>query len=182
MTPSEYQELAEFIVAQFGKQRAEFVARFDQSAQRFEQIDRRFEQIDRRFEQIDQRFEQIDQRFEQIDQRFEQIDRRFEQIDRRFEQIDRRFEQVDQRFEQIDRRLEALEARTARAEVVGEDTRTRLSLVVERIDFLDARVERLRDEMHEEFASVRQEMRDGIGFWSRRIEALEQRPGGGEPG
>jgi chromosome segregation ATPase len=132
MTPSEYQELAEFIVAQFGKQRAEFVARF-------------------------------------------------EQIDRRFEQIDLRFEQIDRRFEQIDRRFETLETRTSRAEVLGEDTRTRLTLVIERIEFLDAKVDRLRDEMHEEFAFVRQEMRDGIGFWGRRVEALEGRLDRGEP-
>jgi chromosome segregation ATPase len=125
MTPSEYQELAEFIVAQFGKQRAEFVARF--------------------------------------------------------EQIDRRFEQIDLRFEQIDRRFETLETRTSRAEVLGEDTRTRLTLVIERIEFLDAKVDRLRDEMHEEFAFVRQEMRDGIGFWGRRVEALEGRLDRGEP-
>jgi chromosome segregation ATPase len=146
MTQSEYQELAEFIIAQFQKQRAEFNARFDQ-----------------------------------VDARFEQVSARFEQIDGRLDQMDRRFEQIDARFEKIDARFETLEERTIRVAVLGEDTRSRLTLVVERIDFLDAKVDRLRDEMRHEFASVRQEMRDGLGFWGRRVEAIEARLDREEP-
>jgi chromosome segregation ATPase len=102
MSPTEYEELVEFL----GRQ--------------FTEIDRHFERIDQRFERIDQRFERIDQRFERIDQRFERIDQRFDLVAGRFDQIDRRFDVVDGQiadlrremlghFDELYRRLERLE-------------------------------------------------------------------------
>jgi archaellum component FlaC len=122
MSPSEYQELVEFVAGQFDKMRA----------------------------------------------RFDQMDARFDQVDARFDQVDARFDQVDARFQRVEDRL-------TRVEVTGEDTRHKLELVIERVDFLDAKVERLRHDMNAEFVSVRGEIRGMASFWGRRVEALEVR-------
>lgn len=49
MSPSEYEQLVEFL----GRQ--------------FTEIDRRFEQIDRRFDLVAGRFDRVDRRFDQVD-------------------------------------------------------------------------------------------------------------------
>jgi hypothetical protein len=80
-----------------------------------------------------------------------------------------------EQFKRIDARFDGVDARLTRVEVTGERTQHDLGLVIERVDLLDAKVERYHFETKEEFASVRSEMRGATDFWGKRVEALEER-------
>lgn len=98
-------------------------------------------------------------------------------IAKRFDRVDARLDGHDARFESMDARFDRIEARLARVDVTGEQTRQDLGRLIERVDLLDAKVERHHAETKEEFALVHREIRDTADFWGRRIESLERRVG-----
>jgi hypothetical protein len=81
MSPTEYQELLEF-------------------------LGRRFDAVDQRFVAIDQRFVSIGQRFGAVFRRFDAVDRRFVAMQ---EQIDGNHREALGHFDEIYRRLERLD-------------------------------------------------------------------------
>ena len=149
MSPTEYEQLVEFL----GR-------KFTEIEQRFEQIDHRFEQVDHRFEQIDGRFEQIDGQFNHIAGRFDQVDGRFDQIDgqiadlRRemlghFDEIYRRLERLEQEYQAIIQGLRRIEAGLAdesgRREILTHDLtalKQQVAALQSRIEDIEARLGR----------------------------------------
>ena len=142
MSPSEYEQLVEFL----GRQ--------------FTEIDHRFEQIDQRFGQIDHRFEQTDHGFGLVAGRFDQIDRRFDQVDgqiaelRRemlghFDEIYRRLERLEQEYHAITQGLRRIEASLAgesgRREILARDLaelKQQVTALQSRIEDIEARLAR----------------------------------------
>ena len=142
MSPTEYEQLVEFL----GRQ--------------FTEIDHRFEQIDHRFEQIDQRFGQTDHGFGLVAGRFDQIDRRFDQVDgqiaelRRemlghFDEIYRRLERLEQEYQAIIQGLRRIEASLAdesgRREILAHDLaelKQQVAALQSRIEDIEARLAR----------------------------------------
>jgi len=133
VTPSEYQQLVEFL------------------GPRFTQIDQRFTQIDQRFTQLDQRFTQIDQRFTQIDRALgvlsdDLADLRREMLGH-FDEIYRRLERLEQEYQAITQALRRIEAGLAderrRREIIERD----LAELKRYVAALQARIEEIEQRL-----------------------------------
>jgi uncharacterized membrane-anchored protein YhcB (DUF1043 family) len=133
MSPSEYQQLVEFLGAQF------------------QTIDQRFQVIDRRFDAIDRRFDAVDQRFNAIDHRFDAMDHRFDEFRAEvlghFDEIYRRLERLDQEYHAITQALRRIEASLAdergRREILERDLaalRENVGVLTARIDDIERRL------------------------------------------
>lgn len=119
MSPSEYQQLVEFL------------------GERFTVIDRRFEAIDRRFEAIDHRFEAIDRQLQELRA----------EILGHFDEIYRRIERLEQEYLAITAALRRIEAllvdERARREILERDLaslKENLAVLRARIDELERRL------------------------------------------
>jgi chromosome segregation ATPase len=117
MTPSEYQQLVEFL------------------GERFTAIDRRFEAMEggteRRFNAIDLRFDAIDRRFDEL--RGEMLGH-FDEVYRRIERLEQEYQAITQAL----RRIEGLLVdERARREILERD----LATLKENLAVLQARIE-----------------------------------------
>jgi chromosome segregation ATPase len=152
MTPTEYQQLVEFLGH-----------RFAEIDGRFAQIDQRFARVDERFNQMDARFNQMDDRFVEIQGRLTQMDGRFVEFDGRLLQLDGRIAQLDGRLAQLDRRLTGLEDRVAelRRETLGH------------FDELYRRLER-REQEHQAITQALRRIESGLADERSRREMLDR--------
>jgi chromosome segregation ATPase len=116
MSPSEYQELVEFLTGQFG------------------QIDRQFHdltlQIDRRFTVLDRRFEAFQA---EVDERFREVFGHFEEIYRRLERLEQEYYAISQQLRRIEA---ALTDESGRREILERD----LAVLKEHVGLLQARI------------------------------------------
>jgi chromosome segregation ATPase len=113
MTPSEYQELVQFL------------------GERFTAIDRRFVAIDRRFDAVDQRFDTLHRR---IDDLRGEVLGHFDEIYRRLERLEQEYHAIIQGL----RRIEALLAdERGRREIVERE----LAALRENVAVLQARID-----------------------------------------
>lgn len=122
MSPSEYEELVQFLGARFGV------------------IDRRFEGLEHRFEGLERRFESLEHRFEEF--RSEVLGH-FDELYRRLERLEQEYHSITQGL----RRIEALLVdESARREMLERD----LATLRENVAVLKARIDdierRLRDQ------------------------------------
>ena len=135
MSPSEYEQLVEFL----GRQ--------------FTEIDRRFDKVDRRFEQVDGQFNHIAGRFDQVDRRFDQIDGQIAELRRdmlgHFDEIYRRLERLEQEYQAIVQGLRRIEAGLAdesgRREILTHDLaelKQQVATLQSRIEDIEARLSR----------------------------------------
>ena len=136
MSPSEYEELVQFLGA------------------RFEVIDRRFEGLEHRFDGLEHRFDGVERRFEGLERRFEGLEHRFEEfrseILGHFDEVYRRLERLEQEYYAITQALRRIEAllvdERARREILERD----LATLRENVAVLKARIDdierRLRDQ------------------------------------
>jgi len=149
MSPSEYEQLVEFL----GRQFTEIDHRFEQIDHRFEQIDQRFGQIDHRFEQTDHGFGLVAGRFDQIDRRFDQVDGQIAELRREmlghFDEIYRRLERLEQEYHAITQGLRRIEASLAgesgRREILARDLaelKQQVTALQSRIEDIEARLAR----------------------------------------
>ena len=126
MTPSEYQQLVEFL------------------GPRFTQIDQRFTQIDQRFTQIDQRFTQIDRVLGGLSD--DLADLRREMLGH-FDEIYRRLERLEQEYQAITQALRRIEAGLAderrRREIIERD----LAELKRYVAALQARIEEIEQRL-----------------------------------
>jgi uncharacterized membrane-anchored protein YhcB (DUF1043 family) len=113
VSPSEYEQLVQFLGA------------------RFEAIDRRFDASDRRFDAIDRRFDTSDSRFAEFRQ----------EILGHFDEIYRRLERLEQGYHAITQALRRIEASLAdergRREILERD----LDTLRENVAILKARID-----------------------------------------
>jgi len=142
MSPTEYEQLIEFLGRQF--------AEIDQ---RFEKIDQRFEQVDQGFEQIDNQFNHVAGRFDQVNARFDQIDGQIAELRREmlghFDEIYRRLERLEQEYQAIVQGLRRIEAGLAdesgRREILAHDLaelKQQVATLQSRIEDIEARLSR----------------------------------------
>jgi archaellum component FlaC len=80
-----------------------------------------------------------------MDGRFEQIDRRFKQMDGRFEQIDRRFDRMEGRFEGLETDVGLLKLAVTENGRELKQVRASVERLEERVDAIDAKLERKVD-------------------------------------
>src|SRR5262245_26558981 len=160
MSPTEYQQLVEFL------------------GQRFTEIDRRFDQIDGRFDQIDGRFAQNDGRFVQIDGRFALIEGRLDQVDDRFVHIDGRFAEMARGFDGLDARLTEMRREmlqhfdeTYRRLERLEQENQAITQALRRIEAGLADDRRRREILERDLA----ELKRHVALLQSRIEEIEQR-------
>ena len=149
MSPTEYEQLVEFL----GRQFTEIDHRFEQIDHRFEQIDQRFGQIDHRFEQTNHGFGLVAGRFDQIDRRFDQVDGQIAELRREmlghFDEIYRRLERLEQEYQAIIQGLRRIEAGLAgesgRREILAHDLaelKQQVAALQSRIEDIEARLAR----------------------------------------
>ena len=142
MSPTEYEQLVEFL----GRQFTAIEQRFDQIDRRFEQVDQRFEQVDRRFEQTDQRFQVVAGRFDAIDHRFDQVEGQIAEWRREmlghFDEIYRRLERLEQEYYTITQGLRRIEATLS-------DENGRQSILTRDLDELKQQVAALQSRIAE---------------------------------
>ena len=119
MSPSEYQELVQFL------------------GDRFTAIDRRFDAIDLRFVGIDQRFDAMEARFDrQLQELRNEILGHFDEIYRRIERLEQEYQAITQAL----RRIEALLLdERARREILERD----LVTLKENVAVLRARIDEI---------------------------------------
>ncbi|MBI2230271.1 MAG: hypothetical protein HYU46_14385 [Deltaproteobacteria bacterium] len=128
MSPTEYEQLVEF-------------------------LGRQFTEIDHRFEQIDQRFGLVADRFDQIDRRFDQVDGQIAELRREmlghFDEIYRRLERLEQEYHAITQGLRRIEASLAgesgRREILARDLaelKQQVTALQSRIEDIEARLAR----------------------------------------
>ena len=137
MSPSEYQELMQFLREQV----AAIGQRFDGMDQRFDATDQRLERIEQRLDGVEQRLDRVEQRIDATDRRLDGMELRFGQ---RFATMELRFEERLQElrsdmlshFDQLYGRLERLEgeyhaitAALRRIEALLVDERARREIV-----------------------------------------------------
>ncbi len=135
MSPSEYQQLVEFL----GRQ--------------FTEIDRRFDKVDQRFEQVDRQFNHIAGRFDQVDRRFDEVDGQIAELRREmlghFDEIYRRLERLEQEYQAIIQGLRRIEAcladESGRREILARDLaelKQQAAALQSRIEDIEARLAR----------------------------------------
>ena len=135
MSPSEYEQLVEFL----GRQ--------------FTEIDRRFDKVDQRFEQVDRQFNHIAGRFDQVDHRFDQIDGQIGELRREmlghFDEIYRRLERLEQEYQAITQGLRRIEVslsdESGRREILTHDLaelKQQVAALQSRIEEIEARLAR----------------------------------------
>lgn len=116
MSPSEYQELAEFLTGQFG------------------QIDRRFHdltlEIDRRFTLLDGRLTVFQA---EVDVRFREVFGHFDEIYRRLERLEQEYYAISQQLRRIEA---ALTGESGRREILERD----LAALKEHVGLLQVRI------------------------------------------
>jgi predicted nucleic acid-binding Zn-ribbon protein len=128
MSPTEYQQLVEF-------------------------LGRQFTGIDQRFEKIDQRFDLVARRFDQIDHRFDQVDGQIGDLRREmlghFDEIYRRLERLEQEYHAITQGLRRIEAslsdESGRREILARDLdelKQQVAALQSRIEDIEARLAR----------------------------------------
>ena len=119
MSPTEYQQLVEFLGHQFA------------------QVDRRFTEVDRRFTEVDRRLTEMDQRFTG----------RFDEINGHFDEIYRRLERLEQEYQAITQALRRIEAGMAdergRREILERD----LAELKRHVAVLQARIEEIEQRL-----------------------------------
>jgi chromosome segregation ATPase len=139
MTPTEYQQLVEFL------------------GQRFTEIDRRFTEMDGRFAVMDDRFTAMDGRFAAMDGRFTEMDGRFtglltelrHEILGHFDEIYRRLDRLEQEYQAITQALRRIEAGLAderrRREILERDLaelKRHVAVLQSRIEGIEQRLGR----------------------------------------
>jgi len=126
VSPTEYQQLVEFL------------------GQRFAEVDQRFAQIDQRFTQVDQRFTQVDRGLGVL--RDDLADLRREMLGH-FDEIYRRLERLEQEYQAITHALRRIEAGMAderrRREILERD----LSELKRHVAALQARIEEIEQRL-----------------------------------
>ncbi len=121
MSPSEYEQLVEFL----GRQFTEIDGRFDLVAGRFDKIDRRFDRVDgqvtelRRemlghFDEIYHRLERLEQEYHAITQGLRRIEARLADESGRREILARDLAELKQQVATLQSRIEDIEARVGR--------------------------------------------------------------------
>ena len=128
MSPSEYEQLVEFL----GRQ--------------FTEIDQRFEQVERRFDLVAGRFDHIDGRFDQVDGQIAELRR---EMLGHFDEIYRRLERLEQEYQAITQGLRRIEAslsdESGRREILARDLaelKQQVTALQSRIEDLEARLGR----------------------------------------
>ena len=135
MSPSEYEQLVEFL----GRQ--------------FTEIDRRFDKVDQRFEQVDRQFNHIAGRFDQVDRRFDEVDGQIAELRREmlghFDEIYRRLDRLEQEYQAITQGLRRIEAslsdESGRREILARDLaelKQQVTALQSRIEDIEARLAR----------------------------------------
>ena len=81
--------------------------------------------------------------FKEVDGKFKKVDGKFKKVDARFDKVDARFDKVDARFDKIDARFDGLEAMVARMGVLAEEQRADNRIVLEGLQVLWERQDRL---------------------------------------
>jgi chromosome segregation ATPase len=135
MSPTEYEQLVEFL----GRQFTELEGRFEKIDQRFERIDQRFDLVARRFDENDRRFDQIEGQI---------IDLRREMLGH-FDEIYRRLERLEQEYHMITQGLRRIEAslgdESARRDILTRDLlelKQQMAALQSRIEDIEARLAR----------------------------------------
>lgn len=112
MSPSEYQELVEFLTGQFGE------------------IDRRITALHRHMEE---RFLEVDRRFDRVDERFQEVLGHFDEIYRRLERLEQEYYAISQQLRRIEA---ALTDESGRREILERD----LATLKEHVGLLQVRI------------------------------------------
>jgi chromosome segregation ATPase len=149
MSPSEYEQLVEFL----GRQFTEIDHRFEQIDHRFEQVDRQFNHIAGRFDQVDHQVNHIAGSFDQVDRRFDKVDEHIAELRREmlghFDEIYRRLERLEQEYQAIVQGLRRIEAcladESGRREILVHDLaelKQQVAALQSRIEDIEARLSR----------------------------------------
>ena len=117
--------------------------------------------------------------FAYLDDKFARIDRQFARIDRQFARIDSKFDGIDSRYaemqDQIDRRFKETQDQIRHTNVVVEGLRSKIETVAEGHVLLDAKLDRIYEEIKTERRQDRAEFRAAIRELRRRDDDLEGR-------
>ncbi len=123
MSPSEYQELVEFLTGQFG------------------QIEGQFTSIDRRFHDLTL---EMDRRFTLLDRRLEafqaEVGERFGEVFGHFDELYRRLERLEQEYYAISQQLRRIEAALSDESGRREILERGLAALKEHVGLLQARI------------------------------------------
>jgi chromosome segregation ATPase len=126
MSPTEYQQLVEFL------------------GQRFTEIDRRVGQVDGRFTEVDRRVTETGGRFDRLDARLTEMRR---EILEHFDEIYRRLERLEQEYQAITQALRRIEAglgdERRRREILERDLvelKRHVALLQSRIEEIEQRL------------------------------------------
>ena len=150
MSPSEYQELLQYL----GERFTAIDRRFDAMDQRFDGVERRLDAMDQRFDATDRRLDSMELRF---DQRFGAMELRFEQqlqelradILSHFDQLYGRIERLEGEYHAITAALRRIEAllvdERARREIIERD----LATLKENVAVLRARIDEIQRRLGE---------------------------------
>jgi chromosome segregation ATPase len=162
MSPTEYQQLVEFLGRQFA------------------QVDRRFTEVDRRLTGVDNRLTEVDGRLAGVDNRLTEVDSRLAAIDRRFPEIAAQLGGMNERLGRIDGRITEL-----RAEMLGhfdelyrrlerlEQEYQAITQALRRIEAGVADDRQRRDILERDLA----ELKRSVAVLESRIDEIEQRLG-----
>ena len=126
MSPSEYQELVEFL------------------GQQFAAIDRRFVGIDQRFVSIDQRFAAMDRRFDTLEAAHaafrQEVLGHFDELYRRLDRLDQEYLAITQALRRIEGWQADEQARREMLERTVAELKERVALLQARIDDVERRL------------------------------------------
>jgi archaellum component FlaC len=109
------------------------------------------------------------------EERFDRIDATLQQLVGRFDGVDKRLDGVDKRLDAVDKRLDAVEMGLTGLKVLHDETRDKISLVLEHVVATNERLECFKQDVDERFNKLEVDLRLVFDNHTRRIQALEQR-------
>lgn len=103
---------------------------------------------------VDAEFHKLEARFSEIDASFHKVEARFKEIDASFDKVDARFKEIDERFIKMDAKLEIMAETMQRMAIAFEEQNTRNKLVMDNLNMLYARQDRLELETNERLKNM----------------------------
>lgn len=103
----------------------------------------------------DARFKDIDAKFDHIDARFDNIDAKFKNVDAKFKSIDAQFKNIDARFDRVDSNIAEIKSMFHQSMLRFEEQRSENKVVLEALQGLAHRQNRLESEFVQVNETVR---------------------------
>lgn len=88
-----------------------------------------------------------------------------------------KFGWIEKKFDRIHARFDEQGGRLARLEVSHEEMRRDFNAFGEKLDGVDRKVDRLREDMDRRFDTMEGTMKVGFKHWGARVQALEEKIG-----